>query len=133
MEPSDESPTAFVQAVADERRRHDAEVLLDLMARVTGEAPVLWGSIVGFGSYHYRYATGREGDAPVVGFSPRKAATTVYLLDGFEGREELLERLGPHSIGRSCLYLKRVEGERGVDLAVLEELVRRSYVEQTAR
>ena len=121
---------AFVASVADERRRHDAEVLLELMRRATGEDAAMWGSsIVGFGSYHYVYPSGREGDAMVVGFSPRKAATTVYLAGGFEGHAELLARLGRHSTGKACLYLKRVED---VDLAVLAELVRRSYASTTS-
>jgi hypothetical protein len=122
---------AFVASVADERRRHDAELLLELMRRVTGQDAAMWGpSIVGFGSYHYIYESGREGDTMAVGFSPRKAATTVYLTKGFEGHEELLSRLGRHSTGKACLYLKRVED---VDLAVLEELVRRSYASTTSR
>ena len=90
----------------------------------------MWGSsMVGFGSYHYVYDSGREGDAMAVGFSPRKAATVVYLMDGFEERAELLERLGPHKVGKACLYLKQVEGV--VDLTALEELVRRSYESTT--
>ena len=94
------------------------------MQEVTGEEPVLWGtSIVGFGSVRLRYASGRELDWPVTGFSPRKTATTVYLMDGFEERSDLLARLGPHSTGRSCLYLKRLSE---VDLAVLRELVAES-------
>jgi hypothetical protein len=121
---------AFVASVGDERRRHDAEVLLELMHRATGQDPAMWGSsIVGFGSYHYVYESGREGDTMVVGFSPRKAATTVYLAEGFAGHEELMARLGRHSTGKACLYLKRVED---VDLAVLEELVRRSYASTTS-
>ena len=123
--PTDASAEEFVAGVAKPVRRQDAQTLLELMSRVTGQEPVMWGSsIVGFGSYHYRYASGREGDAPAVGFSPRSAATTVYLMDGFEKRGALLERLGPHSLGASCLYLKRLEQ---IDLDVLEELVRASY------
>ncbi len=120
---------AFIQAVPDERRRADARVVLDLLRRTTGYPPVMWGpSIVGFGSYHYRYASGREGDFLIVGFSPRKAATTVYLYGGFEDRTDVLARLGPHSIGKGCLYLKRVTD---IDLAVLEELIMSSV--QAAR
>ena len=115
---------AFLDAVPDERRRADAWAVCRLMQRVTGEQPVLWGtSIVGFGRVRLRYASGRELDWPVTGFSPRKAATTVYLTDGFEERTDLLARLGPHSIGKSCLYLKRLAQ---VDLDVLEALVTES-------
>lgn len=121
------SPDEFIAGVSDDRRRRDGQLLLDLMGRATGEQPAMWGSsIVGFGSYHYVYESGREGDTMVVGFSPRKAATVVYLMDGFEERTELLEQLGPHKVGKACLYLKQVDG--AVDLAVLEELVRRSYL-----
>ncbi len=119
--PTDADVDAFLDAVPDGRRRADARRVGDLLHEVTGEPPVLWGtSIVGFGSTHLRYATGRELDWPVVAFSPRKGATTVYLVDGFEDRTDLLERLGPHSTGRSCLYLKRLDD---VDLDVLRELV----------
>jgi hypothetical protein len=79
------------------------------MTEVTGVEPAMWGSaIVGFGSYHYRYGSGREGDWPAVGLSPRKQALTIYIPEGFEGYRELLDRLGPHSTGKSCLYLKRL-------------------------
>ena len=119
----------FLAGVENEVRRRDARTLVELMERVTGEAPRLWGpSIVGFGSYHYVYASGREGDMAAVGFSPRKAATTVYLVDGFEDHAELLDRLGPHSTGRPCLYLKDLSA---VDLPTLEEMVRRSYAAVT--
>lgn len=119
--PTDADVGAFLDAVPDERRRSDARRVCDLLGEVTGEPPVLWGtSLVGFGSTHLRYATGRELDWPVVSFAPRKAATTVYLSDGFEERTDLLDRLGPHAIGRSCLHLKRLDD---VDTAVLRELV----------
>ena len=119
--PTDADVGAFLESVADERRRDDAKTVCRLMQEVTGEEPVLWGtSIVGFGSVRLRYASGRELDWPVTGFSPRKTATTVYLVDGFEERSDLLARLGPHSTGRSCLYLKRLSD---VDLDVLRELV----------
>jgi hypothetical protein len=122
--PTDADVGAFLDSVADERRRADATALCRLMQEVTGQEPVLWGtSIVGFGSVRLRYASGRELDWPVTGFSPRKAATTVYLMDGFEERADLLARLGPHSTGRSCLYLKRLSD---VDLDVLRELIAES-------
>ena len=119
--PTDADVGAFLESVPDERRRDDAKTVCRLMHEVTGEEPVLWGtSIVGFGSTALRYASGRELDWPVVAVSPRKAATTVYLMDGFEERDDLLARLGPHSIGKSCLYLKRLSD---VDLDVLRELI----------
>jgi len=122
--PTDADVGAFLESVPDGRRRDDAKAVCRLMQEVTGEEPVLWGtSIVGFGSTALRYASGRELDWPVVGFSPRKAATTVYLMDGFEERGDLLARLGPHSVGKSCLYLKRLSD---VDLDVLRELVAES-------
>ena len=99
--------------------------LLDLMKRVTGLEPYLWGtSIIGFGSYHYRYASGREGDAPLAGFSPRKTATTVYLADGVDEYAASLAQLGPHTTGVGCLYLKSLAA---IDLSVLETIVRESF------
>ena len=125
--PTDADVGEFLDAVPDARRRADARAVCRLMQEVTGEPPVLWGTgIVGFGSTHLRYATGRELDWPVVAFSPRKASTTVYLMDGFEQRADLLERLGPHSTGRSCLYLKRLDG---IDTGVLRELVAASVTQ----
>ena len=122
--PTDADVGAFLDSVADERRRADAKVVCRLLQEVSGQEPVLWGtSIVGFGSVRLRYASGRELDWPVIGFSPRKAATTVYLMEGFEERADLLARLGPHSTGKSCLYLKRLSD---VDLDVLRELVAES-------
>jgi len=101
------------------------------MGRATGQPARMWApSIVGFGAYDYRYESGREGDMAAVGFSPREASTTVYLVDGFEAYGELLDRLGPHTLGKSCLYLKDLAT---VDLTVLEELVRRSYAATTSR
>lgn len=123
--PTDADVDAFIEAVGSARRRDEARTVLALMREVTGEQPVMWGpSMVGFGSIHYRYASGREGDMFAAGFSPRASALTVYLVDGFDGREELLERLGPHTTGRACLYMKRLEA---VDLDVLRELVASSY------
>jgi hypothetical protein len=112
---------AFLAAVADPKRRADAEAACALMAEATGAEPVMWGSsIIGFGQYHYRYYTGRTGDWPAVGLSPRKQALTLYISAGFDGYQELLNRLGPHSTGKSCLYLKRLAD---VDHEVLKTLV----------
>ena len=116
---------AFIASVENPVRREDAQTLKRLMEQVTGAPATMWGpSIIGFGSYHNTYASGREGDAAAAGFSPRKAATTVYLPDGFDRRGELLARLGPHTTSVSCLYIKRL-GD--IDLEVLEELLRESY------
>jgi hypothetical protein len=124
MKPTRADVEGFLAAVPDATRRADAAALTRVMGEVTGQPPVLWGpSLVGFGRYHYRYASGRQGDAPVVGFSPRKANLVLYLLDGFDDHGDLLARLGRHSTGRSCLYVKRLSE---VDLQVLRELVKRS-------
>jgi hypothetical protein len=123
--PTDADVEAFLAGVPDEARRADTRTVVALMARVTGQPPRMWGSsIIGFGTRHYRYPTGREGDIAVVAVAPRKAATTLYLWNGFDGYADLLGRLGPHTQGKGCLYLKRVAD---VDAVVLAELVRRSY------
>jgi hypothetical protein len=119
---------AFLASVANESRRTDARTLIDLMQRVTGQPPRMWGpSIIGFGRYHYRYASGREGDMCAAGFSPRTTATTVYF-EGFDDYADDLARLGPHTTSVSCLYIKRLDD---IDLGVLEDMVRRSYATVT--
>jgi hypothetical protein len=125
MEPTDADVDAYLDALADERRRAEARTLAGLMADVTGERPVMWGpSIVGFGTYHYRYASGREGDSPVAAFAPRAREHVVYLVSGFEDRyAKDVAALGPHRTGKGCLYLKSLDG---VDLDVLRRLVDRS-------
>jgi Domain of unknown function (DU1801) len=116
---------AFLSTVADEQRRRDAGLLIDLMGGITGQPAVLWGtSIIGFGSRHYRYESGREGDMPSVSFSPRKAQTVLYLGGGVEKYADLLPRLGAHRTGKGCLYLKRVGA---ADTDVLREIIARSY------
>ncbi len=115
----------FLATVDDERRRADAEAVCELMTEATGTAPAMWGTgIVGFGSYHYKYPSGQEADWPAVGFSPRKAALTIYLAEGLEPHTGLLARLGPHKTGKGCLYLKRLSD---VDTSVLRELVREGF------
>jgi nucleoid DNA-binding protein len=127
MDSNDSDVGAFIERIESPVRKRDAETLIALMARVTGEAPRLWGpTIVGFGAYHYRYTTGREGDAPATGFSPRKAATTVYLADGTDAHD--LSALGEHTTGVGCLYLKNLDR---VDLALLESVIARSYATAT--
>ena len=120
---------AFIAAVPDPRRRAEASLLDALHRRVTGEAPKMWGpSIIGYGTYHYRYDSGREGTACRAGFSPRKAAATIYLMSNLSSHQEhadaLFARLGKHSLGKACLYIKRLDQ---VDMNVLEELVTLSW------
>ena len=130
MDAEESSVRAFLDGIPSEIRRRDGQRLLELLGRVTGEPARLWGTIVGFGHHHYRYASGREGDTAAVGFSPRKAATTIYLLDGTGRYEEQLERLGPHTTGVSCLYVKDLDA---IDLGVLETIVASSYRTVTER
>lgn len=120
---------ALLAHVTPAKRVRDAEVLLRLMSEVTGEDPVVNGSIIGFGTYHYRYASGREGNAPAAGFAPRKAATTIYLMDGLDAAEDLLGDLGPHRTGVGCLYITDL-GK--VDLDILRLIIKRSYETLTA-
>ena len=121
---NDKQVSAFLNSLEDAKKRQDCEALLRLMQEETGEPPAMWGeSIVGFGEYHYRYASGREGDWFLTGFSPRKQNLTVYIMAGFEAYEALMKRLGKYKTGKSCLYIKRLED---VDPEVLRELVRQS-------
>lgn len=114
----------FLNSVENERRREDSFAVLELMREATGEEPAMWGdSIVGFGSYHYTYASGREGDWMLVGFSPRKQSLTLYIMSGFAAYEDLLAQLGKHKTGKSCLYINKLDD---VDLPTLRELVRQS-------
>ena len=121
---TDASVDAFLDGVANDKRRQDALVVLDMMARITGWPPKMWGgSIVGFGSYRYRYASGHGGEFFITGFSPRKQALTVYIMPGFSQYDALMSRLGKHKTGKSCLYVSKLED---IDLAILEELIRLS-------
>jgi hypothetical protein len=116
---------AFLDAIPDDRRRADAHLLAALMTEVTGEQPALWGSsIVGFGARHYRYESGHEGDTMAVGFAPRKAQSVLYLTGAMADYEDLLAELGPHTTGKGCLYLKRVDQ---AEPAALREIIARSY------
>lgn len=120
----DGSVEAFLGTVENRTRVEDCRRVMEIMERVTGEEPAMWGpSIIGFGSYHYVYASGREGDWPLTGVSPRKQSLSLYIMAGFDRYEELMKRLGKHRTGKSCLYVNRLED---VDLDVLEELVRLS-------
>lgn len=130
--PTDKSVEDFINGLSDENRRNDCRAVLQLMKRVTKSKPRMWGpSIVGFGSYHYKYASGREGDWFVAGFSPRKQDLTLYIMAGLPRYAELLSKLGKHKSGKSCLYVKRLSD---IDMDVLEDLVQQSvaYVNRTS-
>lgn len=121
---TDASVEEFLNTVEHEKRRKDGFALLEMMREITGEEPAMWGpSIVGFGSYHYKYASGREGDWFVAGFSPRKRNLTLYIMSGFDGYEALLEKLGKYKTGVGCLYINKLED---VDEQVLRELIGQS-------
>jgi len=129
--PTKLSVAAFIDALTDETRRADAKALVRLMQSATGERPKMWGpSIIGFGIYHYSYESGREGDMPLAGFSPRKTATVVYGITEFSESEALLAKLGKHTTGRGCLYIKKLAD---VDQNVLETLVLKSVAARRAR
>mgnify|MGYP001378373726 CR=1 FL=1 len=122
--PTDQSVTGFLNEIGDEQRKRDCFRLVDLMQKITGAPPVMWGSsIIGFGSYHYTYASGREGDWMLTGFSPRKQNLTIYIMSGFDPFETDLKKLGRYKTGASCLYIKSLEE---VDEGVLERLIRAS-------
>jgi Domain of unknown function (DU1801) len=115
------SVTAFINTASDETKREDSFQLIELITRETGFEPKMWGpSIVGFGNYHYRYESGREGDMPLAGFSPRAAAIVLYLSGNFEKRDELLQTLGKYKTGKGCVYIKRLED---IDIAVLKKMI----------
>ena len=125
---NEQSVDAFLQSVP-EQRRQDCYTVLEMMKNVTGYEPKMWGdSIVGFGSYHYKYESGREGDMPLTGFSPRKQNLTLYMMMGFDDYDDLMKRLGKHKTGKSCLYVNKLED---VDLAVLNEIVSKSVRKMT--
>lgn len=129
--PTAASVADFLDSVADPKRREDSKRLCAFLERKTGETPVMWGpSLVGFGRYHYKYASGREGDAPLVGFAPRARELVLYLCCYGDWIGPLLDRLGPHKAGKGCLYIKSFAG---VDEGVLSELVDCSTAEIRAR
>lgn len=129
--PTGASVKDFLNSVEHPQRRTDGLALLKIMSEVTGEAPSMWGSsIVGFGSYHYKYESGREGDMPKIGFSPRKQNLTIYIMLGFDQYNELLKRLGRHKLGKSCLYINKLED---VDEKVLREIIKKSHKHMSSR
>jgi hypothetical protein len=122
--PSDNDVEAFLNGVESETKRRDSLQILDLMRQVTGEEARMWGdNILGFGSYHYTYASGRHGDWFLAGFSPRKQNLTLYIMSGFDQYDTLLKKLGKYKTGKSCLYIKKLED---VDQDVLRQLVKQS-------
>ncbi|MFS0894409.1 DUF1801 domain-containing protein [Microbacterium sp. 179-I 3D3 NHS] len=123
MEPTGTDVAGLIARSSPAVRRRDAETLTALMQEVSGREPVTWGTIIGFGACHYRYPTGNEGDTALLAFSPRKASTTIYLLDGTDAHAEALARLGPHTTAVSCLYIKDLEQ---IDLDVLRGILQRS-------
>lgn len=128
---TDASVEDFLAAVPNARRREDSGKVLELMQEVTGEPPVMWGdSIVGFGTYHYRYKNGREGDWPRTGFSPRKQYLAIYIMPGFSEYEGLLSRLGKHRTSVSCLYINKLAD---IDMDVLREIIAGSHQEMARR
>ena len=129
--PTEISAESHVAAIAREEQRNDAQKLLALMRKVTKQEPRMWGpTIVGFGSYHYKYATGHEGDSALTGFAVRGSELVVYITADFEGREVLLAKLGKHKTGKVCVYIRRLAD---VDLKVLETLVTRSVADTKRR
>ena len=119
--PTNASVKKFIDSIDDEKRRRDSRAILAMMKEITGKRPKMWGpSMVGFGTYHYKYQTGREGDLFLTGFSPRKQALTVYIMSGFKNYEALLKKLGKYKTGKSCLYIKKLED---IDRTTLRELI----------
>ena len=122
--PTDTSVDQFINSVDNETKRKDSLEILDMMSAITGSPPVLWGSsLVGFGRYHYKYASGREGDFFLTGFSPRKQALTIYIMPGFSEYESILGNLGKYKTGKSCLYVKKLDE---IDRDLLRELITKS-------
>ena len=110
----------FLGAIENEQRREDCKTVAAMMADITGWKPYMWGNIVGFGEYHYKYDSGREGDSIRTGFASRKTALTIYIMPGYTDFSEILARLGKHKLGKSCLYIKRLSD---IDETVLRELI----------
>lgn len=119
--------TDFINTIENEAKRNDAFELLKIMQEMTGFEPKMWGaSIIGFGSYHYKYDSGHEGDAPLAGFSPRKDAISLYLSSSFENKEQLLSKFGKHKAGKGCIYIKKLTD---IDLEILKIMISASVKE----
>jgi len=116
--------TKFLQSVDNPIRKRDGETILAMMEKITAESPVIWGtSLVGFGQYHYKYESGREGGSFLTGFSPRKTSMSIYIMPGFEPYEALLKKLGKYKTGKSCLYINKFED---IDIKILEKIIAQS-------
>lgn len=128
--PTTASVADYLAGIADPGRRADCEALIDLMSRLSGKPPVMWGAIVGFGTYHYRYASGHEGDSTRVGFASRAKDLSIYIMAGFDRFPDLMARLGKYKTGKACLYVKRLSD---IDMGVLAELITGSlaYMDET--
>ncbi|WP_338452278.1 DUF1801 domain-containing protein [Niallia oryzisoli] len=121
---NDNNVIEFIEQIDNPKKRDDAYKLLDIFTETSGSPAKMWGpSIIGFGSYHYKYKSGHEGDAPLVGFSPRKAKISLYFAPGDEKREELLLDLGKHTTGKACVYINKVDD---IDVEVLKALIKQS-------
>ncbi|GAB3001159.1 DUF1801 domain-containing protein [Psychrosphaera aestuarii] len=119
------SPSTFISSISDDKKRSDANTLLTIMSDITQQPPAMWGdSLIGFGLYKYQYASGRKGEWFRVGFSPRKQNITLYIMNGFSQYQHLLERLGKHKTGKSCLYISKLED---IDVDVLKQMIALSY------
>lgn len=130
-QPSPSSIEAFLAGINDEKRLADSRKLLKLMQTITKEPPIMWGpSIIGFGTQHYKYTSGREGDMPIVGFSPRKAALTLYSVVYYDQNLELSKKLGPHTTGKGCLYIKDLDK---VDMTILTQMIRIAHEQKGGR
>jgi hypothetical protein len=120
-QPTKQSPAAFINSIEDAQQRADAKKVAAMMRKATGARAKMWGSsMVGYGQYHYKYASGREGDYMLTGFAPRKQALTIYIMPGFDGFKSLMQKLGKYKTGKSCLYIKRLTD---IDAIILERLI----------
>ena len=120
-QPTKRSAAAYIKSLDDESRRAEATRLVAVFKDVTKTEPVMWGNIIGFGRYHYKYDSGREGDSLATGFAMRQSGPTIYIMPGYHDYSDILEKLGPHKLGKSCLYLKRLSD---IDTNVLKKLIR---------
>ena len=125
--PNRRSPSAFIKSIEDYKRRKDCITVMGMMKRLTGKQAKMWGtSIVGFGQYHYKYKSGREGDWFITGFAPRKQNLTIYIMPGFSKYDSIMKKLGKYKVGVSCLYIKSLED---VDQQQLEKLIEKSVAD----
>jgi len=128
---TDQSVTKFLNKVADKKRREDCFTILEMMKQITKMEPKMWGSsIIGFGTYHYKYESGHEGDMCLIGFSPRKQSLTLYIMPGFGNYVDLMKKLGKHKTGKACLYINKLED---VDVATLKKLIKEGFTYMAKR